>query len=685
MTQYDLLQFETFFKHFPHSAFILDHKGIIKNINEAGLSVIGFSNNSRIPMNYFDLIDDEKFEDTKKSFAMALEKYKTTHVETQIKNDNGNFNTMSINFVPFHYEKTTGIIAICEDLTNQKETELRLKQSEQLYQSIFEHNIDAVLTFDLEGHFMYVNEATEKLMGYSEKELLNTPFLPHILPDRQDYTIKEFSKVKQGKAVQYETAMYNKQGDVVELHVTVIPIMVDGKITGVHCIGKDITEKKFFEKKLEAMAFEDYLTKLPNQHYFHEYLNYMVNVSGEKLNPFALFFLDLDRFKAVNDSFGHHFGDKLLRHMSKKIKEILPKGTKLFRYGGDEFIITYKYNDSNKVEKLARDLVDLFKEPIAFNNIEVAISTSIGISLFPDDGVNAEELIRNADNAMYYAKRKGKNQYKLFSTTKYSDSKDLFKIEPLLKNAVKNNELSLEYQPQINLKNYHVRGFEALLRWNNDELGSVSPQKFIPVAEESGQIIDIGNWVIERACEQLVEWKLKGLDSFDVSVNVSIKQIFHEEFFSHLQQTLTKTGVNPNRLVIEITESIASNADIVIPILKQLKALGVKIAIDDFGTGYSSLKYLKDFTLDYLKIDKSFIDDLFKGNKDEKIVSTIITLANNLDLITIAEGVETVDQLDLLKELNCDKAQGYYFSKPLEAKKCAEWYENWEEQFNLIE
>lgn len=568
----------------------------------------------------------------------------------------------------------THILGIARDVTYKKEVENKLLESEQLYRSLFDDNVDAVITFDLEGRFAYVNKATEELMGYKKEDLIGNSFLPYIVEDRQEYTIKEFMKVLDGKSIQYETAMYNSKMEIIELHITVIPVMLNGEIKGIHCIGKDITLQKRAEETLKEMAYYDYLTRLPNQYSLNSYIKSMINSKVQ----FGIMMIDLDRFKNINDNWGHETGDILLKEVSYRLLNGLPNNARVFRYGGDEYIITIKHGSYNELISVAKSVQNLFRESFVLNGIEVYVSASIGISLFPEDGESIDVLFKKADNAMYYSKKHGRNNMLLYKNIEKEQDDQLTKIEPLLRNAINNNELFLVYQPQIDLSTKCIDGVEVLLRWNNPVLGNVSPYRFIPIAEDSGLIIDIGNWVLRNACQQLSLWINKEINNISISINISIHQFYQADFVRNIKNVVDEYKIPPELVVLEITESIASNSDVILAKLNALKDIGIKISIDDFGTGYSSLKYLKEFPIDYLKIDKSFVQGIGYNSKDQDIVETIIMLAKNLGLQTIAEGTETQDEINFLRDKNCNLAQGYYYCKPIIAEKFERWLKDYE-------
>ncbi|WP_058306095.1 sensor domain-containing protein [Gracilibacillus massiliensis] len=670
-------QLESLFVYNPDLIFMLNRQGHFTNINPANERILQYTKHEMLHMNYSDIIYKEDLDWTNQKFEEVLQNA-TMQIELRVHNKSGDLLTLDITAVPtIHDGEVTGVIGVARDITSEKEMAKRLQASEQRYRSIYENNIDAVLSFDLNGCFSYINKATEQLMGYRAEELIGTPFLPHIIPTERRRTAEEYTKVEQGIAVQYETCMFNKQKEHVYLHVTVIPIIVDGKLTGVHCLGKDITDKKKFEEKLNYMAYHDYLTELPNQHYFHHQLKELMDTE-QPIEPFSIFFLDLDRFKSINDSLGHEYGDKLLKKVAERLQWFTPKNATVFRYGGDEFILLLQQTTVSKTGELAARLMAALAQPYELEGIDIVATPSIGISVYPQDAQDARTLIKKADNAMYHAKRMGKSNFQFYHDSMLSKIKGNIELESLLRKAIKRKEFSLFYQPQIDTKSQQIYGVEALIRWNSRELGMISPAEFIPLAEESGLIVPIGEWVIREACQQVKKWQDKNLPLFPVSVNLSIRQFYQSDLIPMVRNILEETGIEPHYLELEITESMAMEADTATIILQELKNVGVKIAMDDFGTGYSSLSYLKKFPIDHLKIDQSFVKDISYDEDDKDIVSTIITLAHNLNMLTIAEGVETAEHVAFLKEHKCDVLQGYHFSKPLPPQEFESWIKSWD-------
>jgi len=387
-------------------------------------------------------------------------------------------------------------------------------------------------------------------------------------------------------------------------------------------------------------------------------------------------FLDLDRFKMMNDTYGHSFGDHLLQQVSARFKTCLEGKGRLFRYGGDEFVIVVKEPESHRVSEVAQKLIDCLSSPFSIKGRQTFISTSIGISLFPKDGNNVEMLIQNADIAMYSAKENGKNNFQNYTSALNQLNSRRMEIELGIRRALENNEFTLVYQPQVNLKTTKIIGFEALIRWKHPEHGDISPAEFIPVAEETGLIVPIGKWVLTTASRQCKQWLNMGFPLHRMAVNVSAIQFREKDFVHCVKQVLESTELDPQCLELEITESVTRNVEEARKTMKQLTALGVHLSIDDFGTGYSSLKDIRHFPIDKLKIDKSFVDEIHNQvNGGEAIVRTIIELGNSLGFTVIAEGVEQDKQIEFLVENNCHQGQGYFFSKPLPAEEVEELYQ----------
>jgi diguanylate cyclase (GGDEF)-like protein len=428
---------------------------------------------------------------------------------------------------------------------------------------------------------------------------------------------------------------------------------------------EEIDERKAAETTIEFLAYHDPLTGLMNRVALKNYLTGQLADALEKNSKIALFFLDLDRFKMVNDSLGHQIGDELLKHVALRIEECLEHKGRVCRQGGDEFILAVpEFKDKEALKELAEKLIHKISENYKIEGHEFNIDTSIGISIYPEHGQDMESLIRNADIAMYTAKDLGRNNYQFYSIEMSLNVYEQLMLESRLKAALKKNEFRVFYQPKVNASTGIIEGFEALIRWIHPEFGMVSPAKFIPIAEQKGYIISIGEWVLKEACAQAKEWSEKGYN-LNVAVNLSPLQFNKDSIITDISGALKASELDPGLLELEITESgIMKDADKAIRILDKLKRLGVSVSIDDFGTGYSSLSHLKKFPIQKLKIDQSFVRDIPQDKENMAITRSIVDLAKNLGLKTIAEGVETEEQSEFLKSIGCDQLQGYYFGKP---------------------
>lgn len=425
---------------------------------------------------------------------------------------------------------------------------------------------------------------------------------------------------------------------------------------------------------IEHQAMHDELTGLPNRRMFHKALQETIASRGREKSRFAVMMLDIDRFKMINDSLGHTYGDQFLQEMSRRILEC-SDGYQVMvaRMGGDEFtLICEECPDSGSITHLAESLVKAIEVPYHLQHNDYYVSASIGIALYPEHGENEEQLLKNADKAMYEVKKNGKNGFCYFSNELDENLLVKIELERDLRKAVMRNELELYYQPQIRTGNNEMVGVEALVRWNHPTKGTLSPGIFIPIAEETGLIHEIGTWTLREACSQMRKWHLAGGPLIPVSVNLSSHQFHQPNLIEYIRSILEETGLEPEYLELEITESMMMDATVSTEILQQLNEFGVKISLDDFGTGYSSLSYLKQFPIHRLKIDRSFITDITDNTSDQAIVATIISMAKHLNMDVIAEGIETKDQLEFLTQNSCREIQGYYFSKPLPALQVEE-------------
>ncbi|NEW08312.1 EAL domain-containing protein [Paenibacillus sp. SYP-B3998] len=568
----------------------------------------------------------------------------------------------------------TGYRGIIRDISERKDSERMLEESRFRYKSLVDHNPDLICSFELDGNVNAVNPATERITGYSANQLIGTS-CSHLLEigSKLKY-LKPFIRAKQGISSSFELSISHRRGYLVDLQIRFVPIIINRQVVGVFAMGKDITEHKQAEETINHMAYHDALTDLPNRRLFIDDLNLGLEKAEQDQHKLAILFLDLDRFKYINDSLGHAFGDRLLQTIAGRLISCVGQQGTIARMGGDEFtILLPEVTQESVILEIAERIIETISQPICIEGHECSVTTSIGISLYPNDGPDAQTLMMNADAAMYRAKESHRNRYEFFTPIMSVQATERLNVEQELRKALERDELVLMYQPQLQFQSGQVTGVEALVRWLHPKRGLVSPAEFIPLAEETGMIIPIGEWVLLTACRQNKAWQEAGFPPMRVAVNLSAYQFKESNVVQVVTDVLKETGLDPAYLELEITESIAmQNADEVIVTLEELKRLGIQISIDDFGTGYSSLSYLRDFPINRLKIDRSFVNDITKDNGDSVIATSIIAMAQSLNLEVIAEGVETEKQYDFLKSKGCDEMQGYFYSKPLPAKLMTE-------------
>lgn len=491
---------------------------------------------------------------------------------------------------------------------------------------------------------------TDKVKGQTLYDLFDT--------ETASYLKTYFQKALNGEVVKFETRYKG-----LYIYITLSPVQNDEKVTEVVGSIIDITDRKKAEDTIYYMAHYDSLTGLANREYFVKLLTDAVDDAKDCNKNLCVMFIDLDRFKNINDSLGHSTGDAVLKKVANQLRHTLSEHDVASRLGGDEFTVLIPNTSRSEAEGLAKKIVDVFSTPLALSHSEFYITPSIGVSMYPADGHTEEELIKNADAAMLLAKEQGGNNYQFYTKELQKTISTKLRLENDLRQAIEKDELELYYQPKMDIIRNKIIGLEALIRWNHPEQGLIPPNQFIPIAEETGLIIEIGEWVIQTACEQMKLWQEAGYQNLTVAVNISLRQFLQKNLYAVIKKILEKTKLESNYLELEITESIALNTDYTISTLKAMKDLGIAISIDDFGTGYSSLSYLSKFPVDKLKIDQSFVRNLDSTN--QSIIKAIINIAHNLNIKVIAEGVEEWEQIEFLREHMCTQAQGYYFSKPL--------------------
>ncbi len=660
--------------------FEIDLTGNFTFVNDAECKDLGYTREELIGMSYkkyTDEISGQKLYDLFLGVFNTGKMVKAYDGEFIKKDGTKGFNQISVSLIRNPEGRPIGFRGLSRDITERKKMEETIRQSEERYRTIIEEMEEWYLETDLEGNITFFNEVFSYTLGYANAALTGLNFRSFVKEEEVDSIYELFNQVfKTGRPSRnFPYEFVRPDGTITSAEFSIFPKQDGaGRIIGFRGVGHDITERKRAEARVQYLATHDALTDLPNRLMFSQLLNHALQSSRRFQRQFALFFIDLDRFKVINDSLGHDAGDLLLQKIAKTFQGVLREMDVIARLGGDEFVILIEeVKDRSDVAFVAQRILSAAMKPMVIAGQECRVTASIGISLYPRDGQDEQSLMKNADIAMYQAKEEGKNNYQFFSPEMKSQSFERLSLETNLRQALERKEFSLHYQPKLDLKTGAITGVEALLRWQNQELGHVSPMRLIPVAEETGLIVPIGRWVLKTACRQNVVWQHQGLPEICLAVNLSVRQIMDESLLGDIREALRESGLKPHLLELEITESLLmKNPERVVQILNEIKKLGVRLAIDDFGTGYSSLGQLKRFPIDTLKVDRSFIRDISKNSEDQGITEAIIAMGKTLSLTVVAEGVETEEQEAFLRSHACDEMQGYYFSKPTPPDRFAE-------------
>ena len=644
--------------------------------SDRSYEIYGIEKGSDVNMNtFFSLLEPGYQEQIEKALHDAITTGEHQSLQCKARNTQGEMLDLLLNAQVLFDENGIPLKAIgtTQDITEY----ISIKAREKELSTLLEHSSNEIYVITRDTHtYLYVNQGACKSLGYTEKELLGMSVYDTNPELTRDISRKMELLLGDSDHVLNKTKHKRKDGSLYYVQSYIHAITYHGDPAYV-IFDTDITQEVELQKEYEQQALmlhhqahHDALTNLPNRTLFKDRLSQSIVSAKRHKEKFALLFIDLDQFKKINDSLGHHVGDEVLIEAAKRLLSAIREEDTLARLGGDEFTIILKNIQSrDNAAEIAQKIISDMKVPISVANHNLYISSSIGISIYPEDTPNGDNLVKYADTAMYKAKDEGRDNYQFYSRDMTAFAFERVIMESNLRIALKEDQFEVFFQPQFDVKSDKIIGMEALIRWNHPSLGLVPPVKFIPMAEESGLIVEIDRVVMQKAMKHFVSWYNKGLNPGVLSLNLAMKQLSQDDFLSYLTKTMKELEFQANWLELEITEGqVMDNPVLSIEKLKQLNSMGIEIAIDDFGTGYSSLSYLKKFPLDKLKIDRSFVKDIPLDEDDIAITRAIIALGKSLKLKLIAEGVETEAQKDFLIESECDLIQGYLYSKPLPAK-----------------
>jgi len=674
-TQLDetLLTLASIVEHSEDAIIGTTNDGLITSWNRAAEKMFGYAKAEAVGQNVSIVIPPDKQNEFTEITGNIREGHSVDCLETQRLTKNGATLNVSLSIIPIKNRRGQIVGAVARDISHRKRADEQLR----LQSAALEAAANAIVITNQKGTIVWVNHAFTTITGYSKEEALgNNPRLLKSGEQPQSYYANLWATISSGKVWQGEIVNRRKDGTTCTEEMTITPVMRDvGNPANGYFIAikQDITERKLAEERVKFLAYYDALTGLPNRTLLHDRLAKALAGARRRKDKVALLFLDLDGFKNINDSLGHSVGDLLLQGVAERLKRWARDQDTVARVGGDEFLLVLTgLKDVADAAVAAERIVNMMTAGFVVQGHSLNVSCSIGVSIFPEHGADCETLIKNADAAMYSVKENGRNWFRFFTADMNAQVVERLTLESSLRLALDKKQLFLMYQPQLDIATGRITGLEALLRWQHPELGLVPPDKFIRVAENSGLILPIGEWVLRTACCQARKWQDEGLHAGPVAVNVSAIQFRQEGFCELIRRVLRETGLAPQYLELELTESLLlSNADVVLSVVRELRAMGLTLAIDDFGTGYSSFGYLRQFRVSKLKIDRSFVRDVAVNPDDAAITTAIISMAKSLNLKVIAEGVEDEAQMSFLRAMQCDEIQGYYFSRPLTPEDAA--------------
>ena len=662
---------DIFLNNLAEGVISFNSQGKIESLNQSALEIFGYSNaelNNMDIMELFSTTDGTEAEFSVSSL-ITFDAGKNSHIVKNLigRLKDGGICHMYLTVIKLEQDGISRFFGIIRQTTELK----RLEKKVSLAASVFDNMSEAISVTDADKNYVWINPAFSKITGYSPEEVIgrNPKLMASGRHDAKFYQ-QMWESINESGYWHGELWDRRRNGEIYPKRISIVAVKDKQELLQNYvAIFSDISERKASDERIHYMAHYDALIHLPNRVLLHDRILQAVMSAPRDKKKVAILFLDLDRFKNINDTLGHSIGDLLLQAVAERLKSCIRSSDTVARLGGDEFIaVIPDLHDGAHAATIAQKILDSISNHFIIRDMELHTTASIGISLFPDDGTANEELIANADVAMYRAKDSGRNNYQFFSPAMNNSSYERLTMENKLRRALERQEFVLHYQPQVNSETGRIIGAEALVRWRHPEMGLVPPGMFIPIAEESGLIVTIGEWVLGEACRQCKAWQLEGLPPVTVAVNLSAVQFQQKNLKDMIADVLQKNELEPHWLELEITESgIMQNSETAVKTLHALKQMGLKLSIDDFGTGYSSLSYLKKFPIDKLKIDQTFVRDITTDQDDAAIVVAIIGMAKALKLRVIAEGVETGDHLNYLNSNGCFEMQGYFFSKPVPA------------------
>ena len=648
----------------------VDNNGVMQLVNDRFCEMLGYAREELIGRNGDFLLAYPSDVELMNAKNRMRERGHSDQYSVRVRRKDDTVIWLEIGGAPVFDAKgrVVGSIGVHNDVTERRMAEQALRESEARYRLMAEHSTDLISRSTPAGVMIYASDASRRLLGYEPTELVGRSIYEYIDPQDAE-EVRQLSKLIHGShAMTFSYRVRRKDGTLTwfETMSRAVTDPATGRTVEIVSVSRDVSERKQVEEQIEYEAYHDALTGLPNRRLFRDRLTVALAHARRMRQPLGVMFLDLDRFKYVNDTLGHSLGDELLKAVAVRLKGALREEDSIARMGGDEFtVLVGDLRNVDDVVKVAQKLLETVAQPINVEGQDLFITTSIGIAMFPTDGDTAEMLLKNADHAMYRAKDAGRNAVRMFTPSMNIRALERMSTESSLRHALERGELQLYYQAQINIASNKIVGVEALLRWNRPDVGVVDPMSFVPIAEETRMIVPIGEWVLREACRQAKEWQATRYPGLRMAVNLSPRQFQNSDLPAQIAAALEETGLAPQDLELEITESVAMhNSERTLQMLRRLREMGVRIAVDDFGTGHSSLNYLRSFPIDCVKIDQGFVHEIESSAADRAIVSAVIRMAHGLELRVTAEGVETKEQLAYLREQGCEEAQGFLFGRP---------------------